>query len=262
MTPKPPVVLLTDFGLQDAYVASMKGVILSLYPEAKIVDLSHGVEPQNVAQAAFLLEAAYRYFPKGSVFVCVVDPGVGSRRRILAARTRQGTFLAPDNGLLTRVLGREKPHELRHVTHAGFFLRTISRTFHGRDCFAPTGARLAKNPGSFSKLGPRCRSFTRLHLSEPRCVRGRICGEIVYFDHFGNAFTNISDAFLKTPHDGRIVVKHKNLGPLRGSYFESAKGSALAVVSSTGWVEIAVNQGSAREKLHLKVGDPVEVRLA
>ncbi len=253
-----PIVLLTDFGTKDNYVASIKGVILSLFPEAKIVDLSHEVEPQNVRQAAFLLATTFSYFPSSSIFVTVVDPGVGSRRRILAAKTKHGIFLAPDNGILTPLLLTQKSYELRSVTNTRFFAKKISPTFHGRDCFAPTAARLAKKPSLFSSLGPKIHDFVQLHFNEPRVSKEKVSGEIIYFDHFGNAFANICQSLLKKPH-AQVRVKGKSLGPLRDSYYEVKKGAAVALVSSSGLVEIAVNQGSAREKLKLREGDRVEI---
>lgn len=261
MPPPRPLVLLTDFGLRDSYVASMKGVILGLLPRATLVDLSHEVEPQNLFQAAFLLEATYPYFPKGSVFVTVVDPGVGSERQILAARAPHGIFLAPDNGILAGVLEREKRFELRAVTNRKFFRESISHTFHGRDCFAPTAARLARNPALFSKLGPRRTRYHKLNIPLPRSSRTGVRGEVLFFDRFGNAFTNIRSSHLKLSGPGRGTVKAGTfpLGSLRQAYYQVPRGRALALVSSTGQLEIAVNQGSAREALGLKKGTPIEV---
>ncbi len=257
-----PIVLLTDFGTKDAYAASMKGVILNLFPQAQIVDLTHEIRPQNLTQAAFLLNMAYPYFPPSSIFVSVVDPGVGSERLIIAAKTSHGIFLAPDNGLLTLILEKEKPGELRSVTNRRFFLPKVSSTFHGRDCFAPTAAWLAKKPALFSELGPRIGHFNRLTLPSPRITRGKVRGQILYFDRFGNAFTNITRSFLNsTGLRGRtgVRVKGKSLGPLQKSYFEVPKGKAVAVFSSTDILEIAVNHGSAEKKLGLKEGLPVEI---
>lgn len=257
-----PIVLLTDFGLKDAYVASMKAVIFSLFPEAKIVDLTHEVGPQNVRQAAFLLEAVYSYFPKGSIFVSVVDPGVGSERKILAAKTEKGIFLAPDNGLLTRILEKERKYELRVVTNSRFFLEKVSKTFHGRDCFAPTAARIAKEPSRFRELGPRLGRFKKLDFPSPNVTPKKIVGEIVYFDHFGNAFTNIHRKLLRACGKNvvpRVRAGGKALGTMRSSYFEAKTGQVVAVISSTDLVEIAVNHGSAQKKLNLKEGDPIEI---
>jgi len=256
-----PIVLLTDFGTKDAYAASMKGVILGICPKAILIDLTHEMGPQNVREASFVLEAAYPYFPAGTIFVCVVDPGVGSEREILGARTGAGIFLAPDNGLLTRILVREKNPEIRPVTNRRFFLKKVSSTFHGRDCFAPTAAHLAINPSLFSKLGPRISHFRKLDFPVPRVSAGKLRGEVVYFDHFGNAFTNITKEFLKENNRAlhQVRLKGRKLGRIRRSYFEAALGEAVAVFSSTGVLEIAVNQGSAREKLRLQEGSRVEV---
>ncbi len=257
-----PIVLLTDFGTRDAYVASMKGVIAGLFPRSHVIDLTHEIEPQNIRQAAFVLETTYPYFPPGSLFVSVVDPGVGSERRILAAKTPHGIFLAPDNGLLTRVLAREKKQELRTVNNREFFLEKVSSTFHGRDCFAPTAARLAKDPSRFSRLGPRVSSFKKIEFPEPRRKGKQVLGEVVYFDHFGNAFTNITKNAIKKGESRmawRVRVKERLIGVVRRSYFEAPHGEAVPVFSSTDVLEIAVNQGSAREKLKLREGDRVEI---
>ena len=253
-----PIVLLTDFGIEDGYAASMKGVILSLNPGALIVDLTHEVEPQNIFQAAFLLETVCRFFPPKTIFVSVVDPGVGSRRRILAVKTRHGLFLAPDNGLLTRVLQREKSYELRAVTNQSFFMKKISHTFHGRDCFAPTAARLAARPARFSALGPRVNDFVRLSVPGPSLRGKKMEGEILFFDRFGNAFTNIHQNDLRTSFP-QVRVKGKSLGPLRRSYYEVGKGKPIALISSSGLLEIAVNHGSAERKLKLKKGSRIEI---
>lgn len=239
----------------------MKGVILSLFPQATIMDLTHEISPQNIAQAAFTLEWTYSFYPLNSIFISVVDPGVGSKRKILAAKTGHGIFLAPDNGLLTRVLEKEA-HELRYVTNAKFFAKAISSTFHGRDCFAPTGARLAQKPSLFSQLGPRTHHFVGLDLAEPRIKAGKVMGGILFFDHFGNAFVNIPKSLLSRQlKKSKLSVKvaGKNLGPIRNSYYEVKKGAPVVVFNSMNLLEIGVNQGSAKEKLKLKAGDNVEV---
>lgn len=262
---KPPIVLLTDFGIRDAYVASMKGVILSLAPEATLVDFTHEIEPQNVTQAASLLELGYPYFPVGSIFVCVVDPGVGSQRRILTVKTPRGFFLAPDNGLLTRVLQREKRSVLRFVSNRRFFLPKVSHTFHGRDCFAPAGARLWKKPALFSEMGPQTKRFVRLSFPEPRSENRKIRGEVLFFDHFGNAFVNISRELVREKIRGtqyQVRLKGKPLGLLRRTYSEVGRGQAVALFSSSDLLEIAVNQGSARNQLRLREGMKVEIERA
>jgi len=206
------------------------------------------------------LECTYPHFPAGSIFVSVVDPSVGSKRQILAARTKQGIFLAPDNGLLTRVLEKEKKYELRSVTNRSFFLKKVSSTFHGRDCFAPTAARLARNPSLFSRVGPPLNGFTRLELPRPVRRGQKVVGEILYFDHFGNAFTNISRGLLRSKgHSFQVRVKGRSLGRVRESYYQVAPGRPVAVFSSSDLLEIALNQGSARKKLGLREGAVVEV---
>lgn len=235
---------------------------MSKYPEARIVDFTHEIEAQNVLQAALILEAGYSFFPKGSVFVNVVDPGVGSERRILAAKTPCGIFLAPDNGLLTQVLQREGRYELRAVTNRRFFLERVSSTFHGRDCFAPAGALLAKDPRLFSAVGPRLKTFRTLRLPKPQVKKGKVRGEILFFDHFGNAFSNIDRTHLKSSEkktQWQVRINGQEVGAIRNSYYEVKKGEPLALFSSSDILEIAVNQGSAREKLGLRSGGVIEV---
>ena len=252
---------MTDFGNQDAYVASMKGVILGIFSDAKIVDLTHEIAPQNVSHGSFVLQAAYPYFPTGSLFVNVVDPGVGSARNILAAKTERGIFLAPDNGLLGPILEKFTHCELRTVTNKKFFLWPQSATFHGRDCFAPTAANLAKNWNQFYLVGPRIHRYQKLDLPTVQRKSGKVRGEILYFDHFGNAFTNIAKDGISPARmaDSEVRVGNKKIGKIQKSYFEVPKGKAVAIFSSIGLLEIAVNHGSARESLKLREGTTVEL---
>ena len=263
MKARSPIVLLTDFGTKDAYAATLKGVILSAYPQALIVDLTHEIAPQNVVQAAYVLEAAYPYFPKGSVFVTVVDPGVGSQRKILAVKSPAGIFLAPDNGILSRILPRFEKYEIRAVTNADFFRKEVSRTFHGRDCFAPAAARLAKTPSDFSKTGPKLNQIHRAHFPKFKIQKGALQAEVVYIDHFGNAFTNLARPDLEAAgklSNYRIRIHDRGeIGPIRDSYHEVKAGEPLALFGSNGILELAVNQGSAAAVLNLKEGTSIEV---
>jgi len=187
-----PIALLTDFGHGDPYLGIMRGVILSINPQAQVVDLCHEVLPQNVFQAAFLLRAAYPYFPTGTIFVAVVDPGVGSARRILCLDTQCHLFLAPDNGLLSLIAA---PGRWRHVTSRRYFLNPVSHTFHGRDIFAPVAAHLSLglDPG---ELGPVVADPVQLPAHIPQRFGDELRARVVHIDHFGNLITNVTAADL------------------------------------------------------------------
>lgn len=260
---KSPIVLLTDFGLKDHYVGVLKGVILSIHPSAQIADLSHGVEPQNVAHGASLLEIGYSMFPKGSIFVCVVDPGVGTKRKILGVKTQHYYFLGPDNGLLSLALKHEKNVTVRSVENSKYFRTDLpSSTFHGRDIFSPTGAHLAKNPAIFSKLGPLLSSIHLLNLPKVKRSKNEIIGEILYFDHFGNAITNIhrGDAEESFWKKAQIHANDLLVGNLKSTYGSDTK-SLLAVINSSSQLELAIPGGSAQKEASLSVGDVIRIIL-
>lgn len=254
-----PIVLLTDFGLKDHYAGVLKGVILSIHPAAQIVDLSHGVEPQNILQAASLLEISYSFFPKNSIFVCVVDPGVGTSRKILGVKTKNYFFLGPDNGVLSMALARERPLEIRSVENKKFFAQKMpSTTFHGRDIISPGAAHLAKNPKVYAQLGPRLSKIHELKIPGVRRSKRRIEGEILFFDHFGNAITNIhrriaDEVFWRR---AEIRVREMSLGNLRSTYGAGPR-ILTALFNSAAQLEIALPHGSARVAGSLEVGDSV-----
>lgn len=249
------IALLTDFGLSDPFVGVMKGVLLSRSPGVPFVDLTHGIAPQDVRQAALALRQSVPYFPEGTLFVCVVDPGVGSQRRILWARGARHQYLAPDNGLLSWLDG-ERLRELRAVTNGSLFLKPVSATFHGRDVFAPVAAALARglNP---ARLGPRVSAIKRLPLPAPRRGRGAVRGEILAFDRFGNAVTNLTPKDL--PRGARLSHRGADLGPLRSHYAAVPAGSALALAGSSGFVELSVRDGDFSRRAGARTGDAVEV---
>ncbi|MEW6427729.1 MAG: SAM-dependent chlorinase/fluorinase [Thermodesulfobacteriota bacterium] len=262
MNPR-PVALLTDFGLTDEYVGVMKGVLLTLAPGLTIVDLSHGIRPGDVRQAALLLAAGYRYFPDDTVYVCVVDPGVGSDRRIVALKAGKRIFLAPDNGLLTPILAAEPDATARQVTRADLFLPAVSSTFHGRDIFAPTGARLAGGL-PVEEVGPPVTPASLLTLPMPaaRQQGGRLHGEIVAIDRFGNCATSIRDRdlllFAAGKRDIRVHCHGWTIDGLSPHYRASGEG-AIALINSRGVLEIAVANGNAASLLGLAEGAPVVV---
>jgi S-adenosylmethionine hydrolase len=253
---KPPIVLLTDFGGQDPYVGVMKGVILAHAPGAQLVDLCHEVPPQDVRGAAFQLMVTASFFPKGTLFVAVVDPGVGSRRRILWARTARHQFLAPDNGVLSWLEDAESVLEIREVTNRKLWLPVVSSTFHGRDVFAPVAGRLHQGLEP-RLLGPQVRVIVRLPFPGVTRGRGGTRGEILSFDRFGNAITNLRRGDVK--NGSRITFRGRAL-PRAAHYGEAARGKPAAVIGSAGFLELSVREGDFRGRYKAKVGDPVESR--
>ena len=185
------ITLITDFGLLDGYAGVMKGVIANINPSASVIDISHNIEPQNVFQAAYVLNSSYTYFPKGTIHVVVVDPGVGSGRKILCLKTEDYLFLAPDNGVLSFIVANEESPSIREVTNGKLFLPEVSNTFHGRDIFAPVAAHLSKGV-SHKDLGKRTDKINEIDLPKPiRSPAGAITAEIIYVDGFANLITNI-----------------------------------------------------------------------
>jgi S-adenosylmethionine hydrolase len=253
------ITLLTDFGIKDVYVGVMHGVILRINPAATIVDLCHDVPPQDVRSAAFVLSSAYPYFHEDTIHVIVVDPGVGSERRAIAMRTAHGTFVAPDNGVLTYVLGRESLLEMVHLTNSKYWLSPLSDTFHGRDVFAPVAAHLSLGV-PLSEFGPALRQPERFEIPEPRLrSNGTIVGQVLYIDGFGNLITNIPGERLPRAGALKVRIAGQNVaGPLK-TYAEVRDGQLLALVDSSGHLEIAVRNGNAAGTLRVACGAEVAV---
>ena len=265
MKQNPPLVLLTDFGLTDAYAGLLRAVILSIHPQASILDLTHGIRPQDVLQGALILESSYRFFPSGSIFVCVVDPGVGTGRKILCARTGNYYFIGPDNGILALALEHEPKEEIRSVENKRFFLRAVpSSTFHGRDIMSPAAAHLAlaRSCGRdiFHQLGPSLQKFHPALFSKPRKIRDGLEGRILYFDHFGNAVTSLHRRDEKAAfwEKAQVRVGEMDLGPLRKTYGAGPETLA-ALFNSFDRLEIAMPGGSAKECGPLEAGETVRV---
>jgi hypothetical protein len=263
MKPSGIVTLLTDFGLSDWYVGAVKGVILSRSPGCKIVDISHEVNPGDIFQGAFMLWASYRHFPKGTVHMAVVDPGVGGPRRPMVASSGGYWFVGPDNGLLAPAINESRQRDVREITRDDLFLKPLSNTFHGRDVFAPVAAYLASG-GRFSSLGPIMRNWVNVEIPRPKINDEGISGVIIYEDRFGNAVTNISADVLASlglldGFEARVGDELVLEGP-RTSYQEVPRGDPLLIVGSSGYLEISINGGSAVVALGLVVGKtPVTV---
>ena len=256
-----PIALLTDFGVQDHFVGSLKGVILGINPQAAIFDITHEVRPQNIRDGAFVLYSVYPYVPKGTIFVVVIDPGVGSARRALCVKTNRCFLIAPDNGVLSMILRKEKHFTARAITNDQFFRKPVSNTFHGRDVFAPAAAYLSQKD-VFEKFGPRVKQIKMLDISEAVRHEKDIKGEIIYIDRFGNAMTNISKAASGMPVDfsaTRVIVKQKLKAAAKSLFCEGQAGALIALWNSTDLLELAVRNGSAEKKFGLMVGDPVRI---
>ena len=264
--PHPPglITLLTDFGDRDSFVASMKGVVLTINPQATFVDLSHHVPPHSVDAAAYLLNSCYRYFPKGTVHVAVVDPGVGSQRRALIAKSERYFFLAPDNGLLTYILAENREMEVREIENKDYRLASAGRTFDGRDLFAPAAAWLTKQQSfeSFGRIVTDCKTFT---IPTPTWEAKALVGEIVHVDRFGNLISNLTQQHLE---EVRTVTKRQQpsirigkqaIEGLVASYSEGMDRQPSALINSDGRLEIFAKEASASDLLKAGRGARIEV---
>ena len=259
----PIVTLLTDFGQRDHYVGSMKGVILQIEPRANVVDITHEVEPHNILQASFILRQIWSYYPPGTVHVVVVDPGVGSDRRIIAGQYEGQIVVAPDNGVIS-ILHREKQLEALYVVeNTRLFLPYTSNTFHGRDIFAPVAAMLLRGM-PLVDVGPPTDHIALLRLPETQRFPSHITGEVLFIDHFGNLITNISSQDIASLEPQRntidITVNEVWVGHLRRTYSDVNDGEPIAFVGSSSTLEIGVNRGRANQQLEAAVGSHVEVR--
>lgn len=262
------ITLTTDFGLDDEYVGVMKGVIVSIAPEVRIIDLAHNINHQAVQEAAFLLGAAYRYFPRQTVHVAVVDPGVGSGRKIILLRAAGHLFVAPDNGLLTLLFADQTFEAAYEVTNSDLFLKPTSNTFHGRDIMAPVAARLAAGL-DVEAVGPVVDRGALVRLTLPPVTinrqQGTVAGVIIGVDRFGNLLTNIhvDDLDSVTGRSGpdrlAVTVKKIACGRLHTFYGAVAVGSPVALIGSRNYLEIGVNQGKAAKILAAGLGDAVIV---
>lgn len=256
----PILTLTTDFGLSDHYVAAMKGVILTICPRARIVDITHQVTPYEITEGAYLIAQAYRTFPKKTVHVVVVDPGVGTARRPILMEAAGQYFIAPDNGVLSMIYLRE-PHKIRLIANEKYFLHPVSRTFHGRDIFAPAAAHLAAGVAP-AQFGKRIEDYLRPAFQQPRhCGKRTWSGQILKIDHFGNIISNfhIGDFPDLESRDITFSVGLQQVTVIARNYAETGPGELFAIVGSSGFYEFSVNQGSAAKRIGCAVGGPVEL---
>jgi len=261
---EPIITFLSDFGSRDWFVGVVHGVLHAIHPTAHVVDLSHGVPPGHVARAAFVLEAAAPDFPAGTVHLVVVDPGVGTSRRALAVSARGHHFVGPDNGVLAWALA-DPEAKVHALSEARYFRQPVSRTFHGRDVFAPVAAHLAAGV-ALDQMGPRVSEPIRLAANGPIHRAGEIVGHVVFVDHFGNLLTNVteqdmSDGFPTVPESRiHVLAFEREIRGLSRSYGDAPVGTIVALIGSSGRLEIAQVGGDASERLGLGEGDIVRVR--
>ena len=260
----PLITLLTDFGRRDHYVGVMKGVILQIAPQTAVIDITHEIDPHDIVRAAFVLRQVWSWYPPGTIHIAVVDPGVGSTRRIIAGRYAGQVVLAPDNGLISMV-HRELRLEAMHVVeNRKYMLSAVSATFHGRDVMAPAAAHLAGGV-PIQNLGPPTDRIEILQLATPRVLPNHgIRGQVLCHDHFGNLITNVTRQHLiATPQYHRhtqVYLGDRCVGPIRTSYHEVASGEPLALIGSSDHLEIAINCGNAARSLAPPPNATIEIR--
>jgi S-adenosylmethionine hydrolase len=254
------ITLTTDFGLEDSYVAEMKAIILSISPKAKIVDITHKIEKFNIRMGAYVLAAACPYFPKGTIHVAVIDPGVGTKRKAILIQTKNGWFIGPDNGVLTLAVKGQSIRHIYRIENSRFMLPRISNTFHGRDIFAPAAAYLA-NGTPPSGFGREIHKIVMPKFAKIIKRKNALTGEVIHTDGFGNIITNLREEDLeimgmkKTVNlklkDTRLKLK------LCKAYSEVKAQQPLAIIGSHNFLEITINQGNAAENFQTRVGDKV-----
>lgn len=252
------ITLTTDFGTQDPFVGVMKGVIKGIAPQVEIIDLTHAIPPQDILAGAFVLKTACRFFPTDTIHLIVIDPGVGSSRRPIAARLGEWLFVGPDNGVLSYVLAEAPLHQAVTLDNPAYHRHPTSRTFHGRDIFAPAAAHLARRV-PMSALGTPLETLTALPLPGPEIVGDMVRCHVIHSDIYGNAFTDLTEPAYTQWAVGEVTITVNGQivpGPL-DAYSDVAEGAPLALFGSSGHLEIAVHNGSAREKLGLTRGDAV-----
>ena len=282
------ITLLTDFGNQDAYVGIVKGVIAGINPFANIVDICHSIPPQDIFSSAYLLYSSYKYFPRKTIHVAVVDPGVGSRRDIVCVETKDCFFLVPDNGILGFIIQNEKPKSIFRVTNNKYFLPSPSNTFHGRDVFAPVAAHLSLGVKP-QQLGIKIDQLEQLNIPKPvRKKTGRVEGQIIYIDRFGNLITNIKKEYLIKGVGGQesedrsqklenrikqrkttlkelfslcntieTVIGRKKVVGLSNTYLDVNAGEPLVLFGSAGFLEVSINQGNAQRYFKADKGSKI-----
>ncbi len=261
------ITLTTDYGMRDAFTASIKGVILKINPQVQIIDISNEIAPQDIWEAAFTLKSSYTYFPKGTIHLAVVDPGVGGGRRPIIAVTESYYFVGPDNGIFSLIYQEAERLRVHHITSSHYFQPSPGPTFHGRDVFAPVAAWLSKVIPS-GNFGDELTDFVRLNVPTPKRSATGIDGHVVHIDRFGNVITNITFKDIKSlVPDGEgtftlnVSVAGREIRGLKRFYAEAAAGEAGAIINSSGYLEVFVYKQNARTALSVKRGDVVRLML-
>jgi len=252
------ITLITDFGKESHYIAAMKGVILSICPEAKIVDITHNISPQDIEEAAFILDQTYQSFPKGTIHTVVVDPGVGTVRKPLIVKTSDYFFITPDNGVLAYVFKKYKKTDVYEASNKNFWRRDVSSTFHGRDIFAPVAAHLASGV-KIEELGTIASDYQTGSTPDVKINDNEVIGKVVYTDRFGNCITNIPADILKSDNI-EIKIKDISIEGLSKTFSSVPENKSLAYTGSSGLLEIGINMGSAEKILGITRGTEVIVK--
>jgi len=266
LSQRPIITLTTDFGLNDHFVGTIKGVILDIIPDVEIVDICHSVQAFDVLDGALTIAQAYSYFPNGTVHLVVIDPGVGTERRPLVVTSDRHHFVAPDNGVLSLVYASEERLHVRHVTAEHYYRQPVSNTFHARDIFAPVTAYLAKGVDP-DKFGHEISDFVRFNAPKPRPAEGNtLRGVVLKVDRFGNLITNITsqDApalFAERPAPFKIAVGKREITEIQTNYAQGAPGEVFGILGSMGYLEIAANRGSAAQIVGAGKGADVSLKL-
>lgn len=254
------ITLLTDFGYKDPFAGVMKGVICGINPDVRVIDLTHGIPPQDLMAGALVLRHSVPFFPRGTIHVAVVDPGVGSRRRPLLIESGGCFFIGPDNGILTLAFGEQEPNATE-LSNETFHLKPTSMTFHGRDIFAPTAAYLSLGIAPYH-FGPKADDIQRLYWPQVVLAENTIEGEVIYADGFGNLITNIQESDLTTLSTASVTVSLNSLtlNGLAPNYSSGTEGGYVALINSWGLLEISLYKGNAQLQSGVKIGDPVKIR--
>ena len=236
------ITITSDFGLDDHYVGSMKGVILGINPDVVITDITHRIPRYDIFKAAFTLRSFYRNFPKETIHIAVVDPGVGSHRKPISVQTEHGIFVGPDNGIFSFIYGSCKELRIFEISNPKYMMSDVSQTFHGRDIFAPAAAHISLGL-DLRELGKEIEEPVLLEISKPSVNDKEILGEVIYVDSFGNLITNITADLIQGYSS--ILIDDFIIDSVANSYQDVEKGELLAIIGSSGFLEISVNQGSA-----------------
>lgn len=260
------IALITDFGIDGSFVAAMKAVIYSINSNVKIIDITHSVSPQNVKEARFHLESCYKFFPKGTIFLCLVDPEVGSSRKAIIVKTDDYFFLAPNNGLLSQIIKEHKNIIIYDLSSSFNSLKNISNTFHGRDIFAPAAAYISLDPNY-------CNSLKRLAPSEIKLIESPVLEklnestfktEIQHIDRFGNLISSIPEKYFQNIDMSSIKIKYKSKVIkclFLKSYSDAGEGKFLAYIGSSGFLEIAIRNGNAKNEIGCEPNEIIEVEI-